>query len=99
MNNVVTTRFGVEVFPNPFSNVLNISYYPVYQDRLVQIKVYDVTGRVVKNIAVPKDHIPAPVLVTWHGDDDLDRNVPCGVYFIRIDEKEQSHIKKIIKIH
>jgi hypothetical protein len=73
---------ALTVFPNPFKERLSITYQTPAQRRLA-MKLYDVTGRLVKQFDVPAygsfNH------VVWDGLDDKGRAVPQGVYFLRLD--------------
>jgi hypothetical protein len=59
------------------------------------LSIYDVTGRVVRNIIVPSD-IGHPLSVTWNGTDMNDNELPGGVYFIHYEGNRRSHTAKLI---
>lgn len=76
---------SVTVFPNPFTEKLNITYQTPAPSRS-DMKLYDVTGRLVKQFSLPPD--ASFNHVVWDGLDDQGRAVPSGVYFLRIDSPD-----------
>ncbi|MGB9722112.1 MAG: M14 family zinc carboxypeptidase [bacterium] len=77
------------------------SQYPV-----VSIKIYDISGRLVKSFNhLAANHPPRNLAdggiqpfnrVVWHGDDDLGRRLPSGVYFVRLEVGDYKQIEKVI---
>jgi len=95
--NQPTHHASITVFPNPFREKLNITYQTASQNK-TDLKIYDVTGRLVRQFALPSresfNHI------TWDGIDDRGRAVPQGVYFLRIDNPDSGDIfcQKVLRI-
>jgi len=65
--------------PNPFNPVTSIAY-EVPEEARVTIRIYDVTGRVVRTL-VDRDCDPGRHVVSWDGVDELGETVGSGVYF------------------
>ena len=88
---------SITVFPNPFTDRLSVTYQNASQGK-VDLKVYDVTGRLVKRLTVPLDESLS--YITWEGTDDHGRAVPQGVYFLRVDNPDSGNIigQKILKV-
>jgi hypothetical protein len=88
--------FGLKLCPNPFRNKLDIRYYfGLDQDiKSVRIKIYDITGRLIKEI--PSSLKKSQFNVVWRGDDMVGRKVPTGIYFICLEAGEDIINKKII---
>jgi hypothetical protein len=88
---------SITVFPNPFTENLNITYQITGQNG-ADLKIYDVTGRLVKQFdlasSTPSNHI------IWDGVDDHGRTVPQGIYFLRIDNLKSGDIlcRKVLRI-
>ncbi|MCK4574901.1 T9SS type A sorting domain-containing protein [candidate division WOR-3 bacterium] len=84
-------------FPNPFIQTLRIRFQTKVDARF-SIKVYDVTGRLVKNIY--KGMINGRRTVNWHSDNENGRSVSQGIYFIRIKnlDSNKTFCKKVLKI-
>jgi subtilisin-like proprotein convertase family protein len=80
--------------PNPFNPVTEIAY-GLPSESEVSIKVYDVTGRLVR---VLRDGVePAGYhSVTWDGRDDRGASVASGVYFCRMQSEEFTGSSKLV---
>ena len=61
-------------------------------------KVYDVTGRLVKQFALPSHESLNQII--WDGIDDQGRVVPQGVYFLRVDNSASGDMlcQKVLKV-
>jgi len=71
-------------YPNPFnpSTVIGFSVPGNQTNSDVEIKIYDIEGRVVKDLVSSK--LPAGnYLLNWEGTNDLGTKVVSGVYFCR----------------
>ncbi|MCH7761706.1 T9SS type A sorting domain-containing protein [candidate division TA06 bacterium] len=85
--------------PNPTQNRVQINYSLPYPSEVL-IKVYDLTGREVRNLV--KDNLDAgSYSVEWNGKDDRGEKVSSGIYFVRLNaqfgqEEEFSETKKLI---
>jgi len=70
--------------PNPFYGRTRISYQiPRGKDVGVTLKVYDITGKLVR-VLVDTEQCPGFYTVNWDGHDRNGRTVSSGVYFVRI---------------
>ncbi|MEO0226611.1 MAG: T9SS type A sorting domain-containing protein [candidate division WOR-3 bacterium] len=97
------------VYPNPFREKTEIryeigdmgNYMPVYPISHIShrpsfsIKIYDATGRLVKNFSRLTVNGQRSTVV-WSGEDDLGRNLPAGIYFVRFEAGEFNRIEKAI---
>ena len=82
-SNVYINRFMFDVYPSIFSEQLNIRLQGMGESsKNMEIKIYDVSGRLVKQFNYLTDQ-PFNQII-WRGQDDLDRQVSSGVYFIRL---------------
>jgi hypothetical protein len=81
-------------FPSPFAEAAVIRYQ-VPHSSAVSISIYDVAGRLVKNI-VSGQHKQGSYSVIWAGADSNGRSVSSGVYFVRMESKEFSATRKAI---
>lgn len=88
---------SIAVFPNPFTERLNITYQTTGQSN-AELKVYDVTGRLVKQFALPSRG--ALNQIVWDGVDDQGRAVPQGVYFLRVDNPDSGDMlcQKVLRV-
>lgn len=82
-------------FPNPFNPVTNIKY-SLSSACNVELGVFDILGR---NVSILKNQFEFPGLYNaqWNGKDGQGRNVPSGVYFVKLNtETSYSLIKMVL---
>ena len=74
-------------YPNPFNPETWIPYQ-LAQDADVTVKIYDVSGRLVRTIEVGHRpvgyHLTRERAVYWDGKNNLGENVTSGVYFYKL---------------
>jgi hypothetical protein len=79
-------RIALSVFPTPFCGSLRITLVLPSDDpaRSTEpvLSIYDVTGRLVKHFNLLTNHSFNQII--WSGADDAGREVPTGIYFIRL---------------
>lgn len=94
-NRLYLTAF-LELYPNPFTKIINIQYGcgSVIDKREVRIKIFDVTGRFIKEIPLSLQGSQSNVV--WRGDDVAGRKTPSGIYFICLEAGGDIINKKII---
>ncbi len=91
-------QITLQNIPNPFSKLTTISFSIERGAKSVELKVYDVAGRLVKDLSCPKHHALSPVHVVWDGKDDQGRFVESGVYICRLKTCKTFLSKKIVLI-
>jgi flagellar hook assembly protein FlgD len=66
----------------------------------IELKIYDVSGRLVKDFSRLTLDALRPTLLSWDGMDDNNRRVAEGVYFVRlvVDRAGQENYQKTEKI-
>jgi len=83
------------VFPSVTRGRLQIAYSIGHSAEGIGLRIYDISGRLVKDLT---SLITTPTsLVTWTGDDEAGRAVAAGVYFVKltVDGKE-SVVKAVL---
>ena len=81
--------------PNPFNPVTTIEF-EVARPGMVQLSVYDVTGRLVRNLVAREYPRPLRDSVVWDGRNEQGKQVPSGVYFYRIDAEGYTATRKML---
>jgi len=84
INRIIPEEFGLYPnYPNPFNPVTSISY-GLSEDAHVQLVIYDLMGRVVKELY---NGYNASGMHTrkWHGDSQTGLKVATGMYIIHLD--------------
>jgi hypothetical protein len=85
------TKFSLQIYPNPINKQCNIKYN-LPREIKVNISMFDVTGRLIKEIINEKQNVGI-----YNKTFDM-TDLPQGVYFIRLKTEKQSDTKKIILI-
>ena len=83
-------------YPNPFNPTTNITFYvPDGAAQKVSLRIYDVTGALVKTVV---DGILPPGRYTrvWDGTNNRGNTVGSGVYFYQLKEKRFVSTKKMM---
>lgn len=81
--------------PNPFNPSTQISFAVPDGGANVSLRVYDLTGRLVRTLVDGPE--PAGTRsVTWSGDDDQGQRVPSGTYFYRLTAPSYSEQRKMV---
>ena len=83
-------------FPNPFNPSTTISYsVPEGEAPLVSLKIYDLSGRVVRTL-VNGIREAGAYSVVWDGTDSFGRSVSSGVYFYRLKAGSFMQTRKMV---
>ena len=77
------------VYPNPFNPSATIRFH-VDAPGPVSLRVYDVTGTLVRSILVGSHSALGTHSVAWDGTDDRGRHVATGVYLVRLETPTQT---------
>ncbi len=72
-----------QAFPNPFNPSTTIRFAVPKNDR-VSVRIYDVAGRLVKEL-LDEHRAAGEHSLLWRGRDNADRVVAAGVYFVRLE--------------
>jgi hypothetical protein len=80
--------------PNPFSGLTSIRYCTNIKGQ-TRIAILDVTGRRVRNLVnMPQN--PGIYNLTKNARDDRARQLPRGVYFVRLETANYSEARKVV---
>ncbi len=94
-----TQAFGFAVYPNPFRNKTDIrcqmTEEVARQKSVASIKIYDATGRMIKNFNLNTESCKLQSVV-WNGSNDDGRLVPAGIYFVRFKAGDYNKVEKAI---
>ena len=82
--------------PNPFMGETMISY-AVPVEAWVSLKIYDVSGRLVRTL-VNRVVRPGIYRLYWRGEDDSGRRCASGVYFLRMSTKDYKKTRKMVML-
>jgi phosphatidylserine/phosphatidylglycerophosphate/cardiolipin synthase-like enzyme len=94
-------RFSLEVYPNPFNSVATITVERVSDHQNIresELKIYDISGRMVREIYLFPFTFFLGAIATWDGRDDGGKVVTPGIYFIHCTIENKTYSKKIIRL-
>ena len=95
LRNRLPKVFGLShPFPTPFSQSVVLRYQVPRSARVI-LRVYDVTGRLVKNL-VDGSQKPGRYAAEWGGADNSGRRVSHGVYFARMESGNFLATRKLV---
>ncbi len=88
------TQFKLgELYPNPFNPMVTIPYdVPELSD--INLFAYDLLGRVVWSKSTMAQQ-PGSYSVNWSGQTNAGKQVPSGIYFIRMEAGSYNAVRKI----
>ncbi len=90
-------QFVLEIFPNPSRGRVNIRYCAGHVTH-AGLKIYDATGRLVKDFSRSTPIAQGPTILHWDGNDDSARKVAAGIYFLQLRTPNKTLTRKIIKL-
>jgi outer membrane protein assembly factor BamB len=91
--------FRVSARPNPFKTYSTITLHVNdngIQSHTAEIRILDITGRVIKNFNLPVPSAPCTMPFTWHGDDHTGSPLPNGVYVLTCTMGQHVATEKIL---
>jgi len=86
--------YAFSIYPNPFAKQTRVDY-AIPEPTSVEVKIYDVTGKLIKTL-MNKKLEPSYYQIDWHGKDNIGRKVAAGVYFIRMNARGFESQQKVI---
>lgn len=88
----------LSVCPNITKSGLTIAFSVGKPQELIELSIYDASGRKVKDLI--ENHQAVSVLneIYWSGTDDLGRQVPAGVYFVRYETDDFEKVEKTVLV-
>ena len=93
---VVPDGFALEQnVPNPFNPTTTIHYDVPAGGGVVAIRVFDVSGRLVRTL-VDANQTPGVKSVIWNGADDRGRGVASGLYFYKMSAPGFTSTRKML---
>ncbi len=102
--NATSIKFRIPNSPSPFSSPprgegwdtrleLNLS---TCSTPLATLRIYDVTGRLVKDLTQLLNYQLPNNCVVWSGDDDSGRPLPAGIYFAHLNAGDYNETRTVI---
>ena len=98
---VTGTKPFLRISPNPFTTSTTITIPRISEHRNTRIsalKIYDVSGRLVKTFSLFTHRSSLITAVSWDGRDDNEKRLPSGVYYCRLNFGNTTLTKKILYV-
>lgn len=94
IENQIPVYSDITISPNPFKYQTTIQLSKTFSESVL-IKVFDLSGKVVKTIYITE---PASGRVVWDGTDESHRKLIPGVYFVKINDdlNQNNRLVKLI---
>ena len=89
---------GLSNFPNPFSQNTKISYYLEKGDRPVLLRIYNVSGKLIREL-VNNTQDAGNYTLNWNRLDSKGHKVTSGVYFYESQTGKEKRIRKMVIVH
>jgi thiol-disulfide isomerase/thioredoxin len=86
------TNCKLEIYPNPFTSVVNIKWAGVSDGEKTNLAVYDLGGNLVKTLTIKA------TTVEWDRRDNNGLRVTEGVYFLKFSNGETRLTEKLIAL-
>jgi hypothetical protein len=86
----------LENYPNPFQYSTHIRYLIPDNHRNITLKIYDITGRQVRDLTDQLSVAGHQASVIWDGMDDQNREVSPAVYVYSIETDQDNQSRKMI---
>jgi hypothetical protein len=91
------TSLMLEIYPSIIRETATIKLHNLNSELPLSISIYDVQGRLVKNLS-HEQPVSVTQSVVWDGRDFFRRKVPTGVYLLKFCINEKIIFKKLIVI-
>lgn len=89
-------QFGFTLKPNIVKNTTTISYN-LHMQSDVSLKVYNSSGRLIRTL-VNESTDKGMYRLQWNGKDEQERNVPAGVYIVRLSVNDNITTKRLLVV-
>lgn len=91
---LIVDRLPIEISPNPARFVVRVRY----PSSVKNIKIYDITGKIVKMFDVKKIPKPERCEIKWNLRDDKGKKISAGIYFLEMTaEPEEVSSEQIVR--
>jgi len=97
-NNDYTKLIRLDAMPNPFSKLTDIVFGIEHSAKRIELSIYDATGRLIKYFLPPCSELSGSTSVVWDGTDAVGKQVPAGVYFVKLEADDWRASEKLLLI-
>jgi hypothetical protein len=88
--------------PNPFYNEMIFRFYAGKRPNKAELKIYDVSGRLVKQLKIPTSYSLLPTELSWDGKNSSGNTIASGVYFAKLtihkNDRKITFVRKLVRM-
>ena len=95
-NQVSHQPSNLKISPNPFRRNVNIEFNTSKGVDLTKLTVYDVEGRLVRELHHDAPTANGHTQITWNSCDNSGKQLPAGVYFVHLKQEKFSDARKLV---
>jgi hypothetical protein len=89
-------NYQIRASPNPFRDRTEIIYNTGELHESLTLRIFDASGRCVKNIFLPTAYSLPPTGIFWFGTDNSGNRLPAGVYFLQVSADQRTQTVPVI---
>lgn len=98
IENIMQLSDFTSIYPNPFTDIVNIDFKLVAPENNLNIRVFDMLGKEISTIFQGNLN-PGRHIIQWNGKSNNGQAVPEGLYFISLSNNEViMHTERVFKI-
>ncbi len=87
----------MSLLQNPFVDQLRINYILGDADtRHVHLKIFDATGRLIRDLSSHLSAVSNPSSIVWDGRDESGKDLPSGIYIVQFTVGDYRQVEKAI---
>lgn len=91
----ISIKPRIVVYPNPCRGEMNIIINNTHDKKIFSLKIYDISGRLIRDLLLDVDYSELPKTIFWDGKDNFGDFLSNGVYLLRYDTDEYQMIVKL----
>jgi hypothetical protein len=88
--------------PNPFCDDITLTFHIGKQAKSADLKIYDISGRLVKKFKIQTRYSLLPTELCWDGKSDNGRQIASGIYFAKLTVRtrgiSRTFTRKLVRI-
>jgi enterochelin esterase-like enzyme len=92
------TRYNLTIVPNPFAKLTKVSFSIEPSAKRTEVRIYDVVGRLVRDLYCAMPHAPCAMQISWDGTDQANRQLGSGVYFVKFVSGDYEETEKVLLV-
>ena len=92
---LIPQAFALHSYPNPFNAETTIRY-SLMESGEVNLSIVDLNGREVQQLVEKKTQGAGHHQISWRAQSESGNAVPAGIYFVRLQQNDQTNTHKIL---